>query len=163
MALHGPPYVGLMRERQTAVTNINEVINESSNIGQTWSMGQIQARADILEGYWRRFQDAQRQLAIQFSNIDAVANSNSQAERDAVSAYSDAKAMLSELKSKIEANTEPKPHVPRVSDIKLSTFTGKYTEWAAWRSEFKAKVTNSMSFIDKIIQFQLMHSVRRYI
>lgn len=47
--------------------------------------------------------------------------------------------------------SEPKPRAPRASEIKVYTFSGKYTESAAWCSQFKVKVLDArINVADKI-------------
>lgn len=64
------------------------------------------------------------------------------AERTGAEAFAGAMAMLGELKTAREAATPRPPKIPKVSEIRLSKFSGKPTDWVSWRSEVFAKVSN---------------------
>lgn len=64
--------------------------------------------------------------------------------------YAAAKTKLLQLHSTVPVENA-KPRAPRASEIKVDTFGGKYTDWAAWRSQFKAKVLDAnIDVSDKI-------------
>lgn len=141
MATGGPRYSGLIAEREIAITNINHVTTTWSDADQNWTEALVETRMGILDGYWQRFQTAQQKLATEYSDIDAVVENMGESEATAIILYSETKAFLLQQKKNIAASATPLQRIPRASEIKLSKFSGKYTEWAAWRSEFQAKVT----------------------
>lgn len=151
MAANGPAYTGLVRERTTSVNNIQLLHNETVINGIDWNVAQLNARLDVLEGYWLRFQNAQCKLVLEHSNIEIIADSVDDAEQCTMLLYADVKASLNQYKAQLQATTAPQLRTLRPSEIKVSSFSGKYTEWAAWRSEFKAKVLDTkLDASDKI-------------
>lgn len=151
MAFNGPAYTGLVRERTTAINNIQLLQNETAIKGTDWTVAQLNARLDVLEGYWTRFQQAQRQLVMEHSDIEVVADTLDDVEQTTLHLYADTKASMNQCKTLLQAITAPQPRTLRPSEIKVSTFSGRYTEWAAWRSEFKAKVLDTpLNASDKI-------------
>lgn len=142
--------MGLCRERAAAANNIQSMMATVSNIDIELTAPQLAVRLEILDGYWDRFQGAQRGLIMEFSNVDAVNESMGQVEQDTQQMYADAKAALIQRHAQLPVE-EPMRRAPRASEIKLPAFSGKYTEWAAWRSEFKAKVLDArLDVADKI-------------
>lgn len=101
-------------------------------------------RLDVLEGYWVRFQNAQRQLVLEFSHIEIIADTVDEVERATLQLYADAKALMTQCKTDRQAATVLIHKTPRPSEVRVSTFGGNYTQWAAWRSEFKAKVLDTL-------------------
>lgn len=65
------------------------------------------------------------------------------AENDGAMSYTTAKSLYNSLKAARLAATKPIPKAPKAADIRLSSFSGRYTEWAGWRSEFQAKVLDT--------------------
>lgn len=82
-------------------------------------------------------------LNVRASTVEQMAQINHEAEQ---AAYSTAKGRLSELKAARIPAVVPLPRVPKASEIRLSKFSGSYTEWAGWHAEFQAKVSYSHSF-----------------
>lgn len=151
MSNSGPPYIGLSRERAAAIENIQQMLNDAEANATEWTIPQLNARTQILEGYWQRFQQAQQQLLLNYYHVEVIAETLHATEQHTLQLYANAKAKLSHSKTVLEAIETPKPRAPRPSEIKVSTFSGKYTEWAAWRSEFKAKVLDAhIDVADKI-------------
>lgn len=151
MALSGPAYLGLVRERTATIDNIQHMQDDATAHGATWSASQINVRIEILEGYWQRFQNTQRLLALDHANVEIIADSLNETEQSTMRLYADAKGQLQQLHVKLQSIAPPPAKAPRMADIKLSTFSGNYTEWAAWRSEFKATVLDTtLSVSNKI-------------
>lgn len=152
MAFNGPAYTGLVRERTTSINNIQLLHNETAINAIGWTVAQLNARLDVLEGYWSRFQNAQRQLVLDHSDIEVISDTLDDVERHTMQLYADTKASMNQYKTQLQATAAPPPlRALRPSEIKVSTFSGKYTEWAAWRSEFKAKVLDTcLNASDKI-------------
>lgn len=151
MALNGPEYLGLTRERATIINNIQHIHDDAAANGANWSTSQVNVRIEILEGYWQRFQNTQRLLALEHSHIELIADSLKDTEQLTMQLYADAKGQLQQLQSNLQSSAPPPTKAPRMADIKLSTFSGNYTEWAAWRSEFKATVLDTtLSVSNKI-------------
>lgn len=145
------PWLGLYRERSAAIQGIGQLENETFAFGDNWTVAYIDARTELLNGYWQRFQNAQRQLLVDHSGIDAVEETITAHENSTARTYADLKAELSRLKLALQAAIQPPARIPRASEVKISTFAGKYTEWTAWRAEFKAKVLDTrMESADKI-------------
>lgn len=150
MAFSGPPYMGLYRERAAAIDNIQTMMTAVQNVDVELTAPQLAVRLEILDGYWDQFQGAQRSLLMEFSNVDAVNETMAQIEQDTQEIYADAKAVLIQRHAQLPL-VEPMRRAPRASEIKMPSFGGKYTEWAAWRSEFKAKVLDArLDVADKI-------------
>lgn len=139
MAFIGPPYLGLLRERAGVVEQILRMGAEAADQND-WSLAIIDARSDLLEGYWKRFQDAQRRLMLEFPHAEIVMEEYNAAEQAGVLAYTTAKAALNQLKEVRLAAAPRPPKLPKASDIRLSKFSGLYTDWAGWRAEYQAKV-----------------------
>lgn len=151
MALSGPAYLGLVRERTASIDNIQHMQDDAIGHGATWSASQISVRIEILEGYWQRFQSTQRQLALEHSDVEIIADSLNETEQTTMRLYANAKGQLQQLNVQLQSLAPPPSKAPRMADIKLSTFSGNYTEWAAWRSEFKATVLDTtLSVSNKI-------------
>lgn len=150
MSLSGPPYMGLCRERAATIESIQRMMTDVNDVNIELTAPQMAVRLEILDGYWIRFQDVQHRLLMEFSNIEAVNESMSQIEQDTQRMYADAKAALLQRQLQLPAK-EPMRRAPRACEIKVPAFSGKYTEWAAWRSEFKAKVLDArLDVADKI-------------
>lgn len=140
MALNGPAYHGLLRERDVSIASIRQVCNDAFRHGDNWSLTQLDSRMDLLAGYWQRFQESQRQLVMQYSDVEIIHDSIGPVELETAELFAEAKAEMRRLRNETQAAVPPPVKIPRVSDIKLSVFSGKYTEWASWRAEFQAKV-----------------------
>lgn len=148
MSSKGPPYMGLWRERSAAAENIQQMLVTVEFAESTVPVLDVQL--EILNGYWGRFQEAQRSLLVDVAHIDEISCTINEVERDMQRMYTAAKLKLLHERSKLTIQ-QTKPKAPRVSDIKIPTFSGKYTEWAAWRSQFKAKVLDAnIDVADKI-------------
>lgn len=52
MALHGPPYLGLLNERAKAVEQITRMGTEAATVNNDWSIAILDARSDLLEGIY---------------------------------------------------------------------------------------------------------------
>lgn len=151
MALNGPAYLGLLTERTAAIECIAAIAAEATAPDNNWSLAFCDVQLGILEGYWTRFQSAQHQLMLEFPHVDAITEGYSAAEQTGALAYATVKAGIVELKAARQATIQPPPKVPKVGDIRLSTFSGQYTDWTAWQSEFRAKVLDTqLDAADKI-------------
>lgn len=150
MSKKGPAYMGLWRERTAATENIQQMLAAIENDYAELTAPYVAVRLEILDGYWLRFQEIQRSLLIDFAHINAVSDTMSEIERNTQVLYAAANVKLLQQQTQLPAEP-PKPRAPRVSEIKVDTFSGKYTEWAAWRSQFKAKVLDAnIDVADKI-------------
>lgn len=148
MALIGPEYAGISRERDAAIHGIRQLKQAITDAAIDASAAYFEARMDLLEHYWHRFQSAQREMLMNYAHIEVIQDTHSEVEQTAATMYAEIKAELNQRK---QAAAVPIHKLPRVSDIRLSKFSGQYTEWAAWRSEFDAKVMNTkLSPADKI-------------
>lgn len=140
--------MGLLRERTAATENIQQMLATVEFDESTVSVLDVQL--EILNGYWGRFQEAQRSLLVDFAHIEEISCTMSEIERNTQLMYTAAKSKLLHERSKLTIQ-QTKPKAPRASEIKIQTFSGKYTEWAAWRSQFKAKVLDAnIDVADKI-------------
>lgn len=125
-------------------------MTDINNVSAELTAPQLAVRLEILDGYWDRFQESQRSLLLGYSNVDAINEPMAQIEQDTQRMYADTKAALIQRHARLPVE-EPTRRAPRASEIKMPTFSGKYTEWAAWRSEFKAKVLDArLDVTDKI-------------
>lgn len=150
MALQGPAYGMLVRDRTAAVEDMKSLQLEATVNSATWTVIQFGVHLEVLESYWQGFRQAQRQLRMEFPHIEMLMDTMQPAEREALDVYATTKATLQQLKVQLEA-IAPQVKPPRPSEIKVSTFSGKYTEWSAWRAEFQAKVYDTrLSPADKI-------------
>lgn len=140
MAKKGPAYVGLVRERLANVNNIAKISEDAHNDGAEWTITMLNARLDLLEGYWSRFQAAQRQLVMEHSANKAIGATLGDFESSTADGYAMAKAEINRLKAIQEAAAPLPQRPPRVSDVKMPKFGGEYTEWCGWSAEFKVKV-----------------------
>lgn len=140
MALIGPVYGGLMRERDASKVQIRIIYENVLEHGANWSVAMINSKLDVVETYWQRFQNAQSQLQMEHADVEVVADSLTQIESQTAELYAVTKAEMCQLKTAIQAAVVPPPRAPRASEVKLSTFRGSYTDWAAWRAEFSTKV-----------------------
>lgn len=139
MSLRGPATGALIRNRTAAIDDMKLLLHEATENSTGWNAIQFGVHLEVLESYWQSFRQTQCQIRMEFSHIEALMDTMQAAEREALDVYATAKATLQQLKMQLEVNTaQLKP--PRPSEIKVSTFSGKYTEWSAWRAEFKAKV-----------------------
>lgn len=146
----GPQYVGLVNERDAAISNIRHMSTSLEDTVDEMTSAQLTVHLEILGGYWSHFQQTQRSLVTQFNHIEAISESLPDVERDAQELYIVAKAALLQRLTCMPAE-DARPRAPRASEIKVDTFSGKYTEWAAWRSQFKAKVLDArIDVADKI-------------
>lgn len=143
MALHSPAYMGLLCVRASALEQMQQLQQDSERLDNDWSASIIDARIDLLEGYWTRFQDIQQRLMLKYPNVDAVMQNFNLIEQNGVLAYAAAKSKLSEMKITRQPSARQVPRVPKASEIRVSKFTGKYTEWAGWRAEFQARVMDT--------------------
>lgn len=142
MALKGPSYAPLVRERSTAIDNMRTLQRDAVANANNWSITQLGVRLDILESYWQCFRQAQRQLMLEYSHLECVIDTMSQIEYEALELYANVKANMQQAKAELEL-AAPQLKPPRPSEIKVSIFSGKYTEWSAWWAEFKAKVLDT--------------------
>lgn len=150
MSLHGPAYMGLVRERAAAMNNIQQMLATTESDVNELTVQHLAVRREILDGYWHRFQEAQRSLLVAYSHIEDIITSMSEIEYRTQALYAAAKAKLMHQHSQLPVE-QPRPRAPRASEIKVDTFSGKYTEWAVWRSQFQAKVLNAnIDVADKI-------------
>lgn len=150
MAANGPPYMGLWRERTATIENMRQLMVHRENETTGLTAAQLAVQLEILDGYWSRFQDVQRCLMVEYAHIEEVSCTMGEVERDTQSSYVAAKAQLLQQQSQLQI-IQQRPRAPRASEIKIDTFSGKYTEWAAWRSQFKAKVLDAnIDVADKI-------------
>lgn len=144
MALNGPPYIGLVHEREAVITGIRKMRDEAFSIGDTWTVNVINVRLEILKGYWDRFQFVQRELLLKHSTVAIIYEEHSDIERATTDLMIETKAQMTQLQHKLQATVGlPPAKKPKMSDIRMSTFGGSYTEWTAWRSEFKTKVMDT--------------------
>lgn len=143
MALHGPSSLGLVRERDAALAGIRQLHDDALHIGQTWSIEVVDARHEVLEGYWSRFQSDQRRLLLEFSEVETIQEEHSSVETAAVTLFVESKAEITRLKKMMQVNLPSPAKIPKLADIRMSTFSGIYTEWTSWRSEFAAKVMDT--------------------
>lgn len=142
--------MGLLRERTAAAEIIQQILTEMENQTNALSVPELAVRLEILDGYWSRFQDVQRELLVNFSYIDEIFNTINESERNTQASYPAAKTKLLQLHSTVPVENA-KPRASRASEIKVDTFGGKYTDWAAWRSQFKTKVLDAnIDVADKI-------------
>lgn len=143
MALNGPASTGLVREREAALAGIRQLNRDAHLAGENWQLEVLDARLEVLEGYWSRFQKAQRQLLLEFSDVDVIQDQHSEIEGAAMTLFIETKAETARLrKTKLEGMPPP-AKIPKVSEIRMSSFSGTYTDWIAWRSEFCAKVKDT--------------------
>lgn len=150
MSLNGPAYMGLLRERTAATENIQQMLAAAVDNVTELTVQHLTVRREILDGYWLRFQEAQRSLLVAYSHIESISSSMSEIEHHTQELYTAARAKLMQQHSQLPLE-QPKPKAPRASEIKVDTFSGKYTEWAVWRSQFKAKVLDAnIDVADKI-------------
>lgn len=88
---------------------------------------------------------------MEYAHLPIVSDSLMHEESSTLQLYANVKALLNKGKATVLAAAEPPRRIPRPSEIKVSPFGGSYTEWAAWRSEFQAKVLDTrMDAADKI-------------
>lgn len=133
---------GLVREREAAINNIRLACDNAYRYGDNWTISTIEARQNILENYWARFQEAQRQLLLGYSNVRVIADTMTQVEQTTADTYVETKAELNRLMVVIRDAMPPPAKIPKVSEIRMS-FTGKYLDWAGWRAEFQTKVLDT--------------------
>lgn len=152
MALNGPPYLGLVHEREAAILAIQKMNEEAFSVGHDWTINVINVRLEILGGYWTRFQSVQRELLLKHSTVAIIQDDHTTIERSTLDLLVETKAQMAQLRSNKLSSAEPPPAKrPKVSDIRMSSFSGVYTEWTAWRSEYKAKVMDTaLEASDKI-------------
>lgn len=144
MALNGPPYIGLVHEREAVITGIREMRDEAVSMGDTWTINVVNVRLEILKGYWDRFQFVQRELLLKYSTVAIIYEEHSGIERTTADLMVETKAQMTQLQHNLQATVGlPPAKRPKMSDIRMSTFGGLYTEWTAWRSEFKTKVMDT--------------------
>lgn len=150
MSLNGPAYMGLVRERAAATDNIQQMLATTESDVNELTVQHAAVRREILDGYWHRCQEAQRSLLVAYSHIEDITTSMSEIEYQTQALYAAARAKLMQQHSQLPVE-QPRPRAPRASEIKVDTFSGKYTEWAVWRSQFQAKVLNAnIDVADKI-------------
>lgn len=150
MSTSGPAYSGLWRERTAAADNIQQMLATIECELTESTVPLLAVRLEILDGYWLRFQEAQRSLLVDFAHIDDISCTMGEVERNTQMMYTAAKSKLLQKRSELTIE-QTRPRAPRASEIKIETFSGKYTEWAAWRSQFKAKVLDAnIDVADKI-------------
>lgn len=77
---------------------------------------------------------------LEFPHAETVMDEYNAAEQAGALAYTTAKAALNELKEVRRAAAPRPPKLPKASDIRLSKFSGNYTDWAGWHAEYQAKV-----------------------
>lgn len=151
MSINGPSYAGLLRERVATINSMQLMLDDALEHANDWPVEQFDARLDALEGYWHRFQVAQQRLVMEYAHLPIVSDSLMHEESSTLQLYANVKALLNKGKATVLAAAEPPRRIPRPSEIKVSPFSGSYTEWAAWRSEFQAKVLDTrMDAADKI-------------
>lgn len=150
MSTSGPAYSGLWRERTAAANNIQQMLATIECEITESTVPLLAVRLEILDGYWLRFQEAQRSLLVDFAHIDDISCTMDEVERNTQLMYTAAKSKLLQKRSELTVE-QTRRRAPRASEIKIDTFSGKYTEWAAWRSQFKAKVLDAnIDVADKI-------------
>lgn len=150
MARKGPAYTGLAREREATITSINQALGDACNNGHDWPIVMLDVKMSLLEGYWQRFQSAQRQLLVEYADVDVIQENMDEVEATTSNTYAAAKAEMFRLKKAIH-DAQPNMRSLKASEIHLSKFNGQYTQWAGWRSEFQAKVLNTkLDVADKI-------------
>lgn len=150
MSINGPAYMGLWRERSAAAENIQQMLTTIEDETALLTGPLVAVQLEILDGYWLRFQDVQRNLLVEFAHVNEVSTTMSDVERHTQLLYATAKAKLIQSRSQLTVE-QLRPRAPRASEIKIDTFSGKYTEWAVWRSQFKAKVLDAnIDVADKI-------------
>lgn len=147
MALNGPVYMGLFHMRAATVEQMDQFRIGAEQADNDWSPAVIDARINMLETYWQRFQDVQQRLMLEYGHLDVVLNDYNAAEQQGVSMYALAKAKLTELKLARIPAASIIPRIPKASEVRLSKFNGTYTEWAGWRAEFQAKVKMIEDFL----------------
>ena len=72
MALSGPVYAGLMRQRDAAADQIHQIYNTVLQAGDQWSVAIINSKLDVVATYWQRFQNAQSQLLMEYADISLI-------------------------------------------------------------------------------------------
>lgn len=150
MSRNGPTYMGLLCERTAVIENMQLMVTNIENDAAELTAPQLAVRLEILDGYWNRFEEAQRSLLVEYTHVTAITETLSQVEHDTQQLYADTKSALLQRQTLLPAE-EPRRRAPRASEIKVDTFSGKYTEWAAWRLQFKAKVLDAhIDVADKI-------------
>lgn len=94
MALNGPSYAPLARERATAIGNMQTLQQDAVANITNWSATQLGVRLDVLESYWQCFRQAQRQLMLEYSHVECIIETMSEVEREALELYADVKANM---------------------------------------------------------------------
>lgn len=140
MALNGPAYNGLLNLRAAAVEQIQQIHNEIDHPDNAWTATVIDARHGLIDGYWHRFQEIQQRLMLEFSHVEVIMHGYNEAEQHAADVYSTTKAELNDLKVARQPVPVVAARIPKASEIRLSKFSGNYTDWAGWRAEFQVKV-----------------------
>lgn len=106
MSMNGPAYMGLWRERTAAAENIQRILTTIEKETAQQTVPQLAVQLEILDGYWLRFQDVQRNLLVDFAHIDEISATMGDIEHNTQQIYATAKSKLMQLHSQL--SVEPR-------------------------------------------------------
>lgn len=136
---------GVVRARDGVIATLHGMRDSMQAEGERWTFDAVDARLELLESYWNSFQRTQKQLVVEHEHTQEMQAAHLQVEQDTANLYIEVKTELTRLKRNKRDEVPPPAKIPKVADIRMSSFSGVYTDWTAWRSEFKAKVRKQIS------------------
>lgn len=77
---------------------LNQALGDARTYGEDWPNVMLNVKINLLEGYWQRFQTAQRQLLVWYADVDGI----HEIEATTSNTYAASKAELYRLKKVIQ-------------------------------------------------------------
>lgn len=109
--------------------------------GQEWIKAVVQMRLEKLEAYWASYRAKQLEVSETVAIGSVEEEQNETESLEIAATYQRIKEKLGKLDTPMETVNPKKP--PKLADIKLSKFSGAYTEWTFWRSQYMSRVFNT--------------------
>lgn len=135
MSLEGPAYLPNLRLRDEFKDRMEVLKSQLELDGSTMGAGVLDGQRSLLESFWRGYQDANLELVRVLSSMGVEEMEPEEVQLTTV--------LYGTIKAMIKSFYPPEDVRPRISEIKLSVFTGKYTKFSQWSGEFKSRVINT--------------------